>query len=188
LCQSIPQWVLILGVGFWIYNGFHYITLKILSLTKDFVFKEKMWVASLALSAMGHALMYFSLACFCDAPRRFVVSKFDFYKWKAFFILFSYTSIFIVTIYHFPAASGRDQPGTELAIGGLGFVTSSTTWPRNDKIVLVTFEIVWIFCTVFGFAYYLWCSNRTAKVLANLPYNMTRPVQVSLLYLLNAMQ
>jgi hypothetical protein len=157
-------------------------------LTENYIFKEKMWVTSLVLSQLGLVLMYFSLACFCDSPRRFVVSKFDFYKWKAFFILCFYTSMFVVTMYSFPAASGRDQPGTELAIGGLGFVTSTITWPRNDKIVLVTFQIVWIFCIVFGIAYYLWRTYRTTKVLANLPYNMTRPLQVSLLYLLYAMQ
>eukprot|EP00978_Attheya_sp_CCMP212_P004003 scaffold8538_cov54-Attheya_sp.AAC.1 len=173
------KWVLILGVGFLMYNGFSYVTLQIYLLTENFVFKEKMWAASVLLKQLGQVLMFFSLACFCDAPRRFVVSKFDFYKWKAFFTLCFYTSMFVVTMYKFPAASGRDQPGTELAIGGLGFVTSPNTWPRNDKIVLLTFQIVWIFCIIFGFAYCIWRTYRTAKVLAHLPYNMTRPIQSS---------
>eukprot|EP00978_Attheya_sp_CCMP212_P044504 scaffold312482_cov28-Attheya_sp.AAC.1 len=41
------KWVLILGIGFWMYDGFSYITLKILLLTENYAFKEKMWVASL---------------------------------------------------------------------------------------------------------------------------------------------
>jgi hypothetical protein len=51
----------------------------------------------------------------------------------------------------------------------------------TDNIILVTFEIVWILCIVFGLAYFVWAWR---KALANLPYNTTRPVQVSLLYLI----
>jgi hypothetical protein len=147
-----------------------------------------MWAACLVLKQLGQVLMYFALACFCDAPRRFIVSKFDFYKWKAFFLLCFYTSMFVVTMYNFPGASGRDEIGNTQTIGGLGFVTSPGTWPRNDKIVVVTFQIVWICCIILGLAYYVWRSYRTTKALANLPYNMTRPIQVSLLHVLHAMQ
>lgn len=172
-------WLLFLGVGFLMYNGFLYVSISIKHLQPDFVFKERLWAAASILSMLGQVLQYFSLACFTDSPRRYVVSPLVFYGWKFLFCLILWTSMFVTVMYHYPLASGRDEPGTDLAIGGLGFPTAPETWPRNEKIVLSTFQLLWLACIFFAIGYYFWVSQRTKRVLADLPYNMTRPVQLS---------
>lgn len=173
------RWLLALGVGFLMYNGFMWASLSIKHLQETFVFKESLWAAASILSLFGQVLQMFSLACFADAPRRYVVSPLAFYGWKLLFCAVLWTSMVVTVMYNYPAASGRDEPGTDLAIGGLGFVTAPETWPRNQQIVLSSFQLLWLVCIFFAIGYYFWRSAKTKRVLADLPYVMTRPVQLS---------
>jgi len=172
-------WLIFLGVGHLMFNGILITCISMYHLTSTFVFNERLWAAASIISQLGKVLQFFSLGCFTDSPRRFVVSQLKFYGWKALFCVVLWTSMFVTIMYHYPLASGRDEPGTDLIIGGLGFPTAPETWPRNEKIVLSAFQLLWLVCVFGAMAYYFIVSRRTMRVLAELPYIMTRPVQLA---------
>ena len=128
----------------------------------------------------------FSLALFADAPRRFVSTSVSFYWAKLSYCFVYFLSSVISLLWGFPDVNNRSQPGDEYTVGGLGYVTTPITWSTYDKVVITISTLVLTTCIVFGFVYYIVRCLITQRVLKQLPYNVTRPVQISFHFYVSA--
>ena len=119
------------------------------------------------------------MALFADDPRRFVSTSVSFYWSKLCYCFVFFLSSVITLLWQFPEVNARDQPGDDYTIGGLGFVTSPITWSTYDQAVMTISALIVATCTFLAFLYYIVRCMITRHVLKQLPYNMTRPVQIA---------
>uniref|UniRef100_A0A7S1ZTK1 Fungal lipase-type domain-containing protein n=1 Tax=Ditylum brightwellii TaxID=49249 RepID=A0A7S1ZTK1_9STRA len=173
-------WLVMAGVGILLETNFLSIVLFFQEFYDDsFRVLQGAWAASIIFSSFGRILEVYTLACFTDSPRRYVVSKFTFHKYKILHLTILLVCIIVTTLYEYPAAIGLDQPGTDTIIGGVGLGTPVDFWNDYNQTVYTVFLVTETNLIILGLIYFFWKCHVGFRVLDALPYGLTRHTQLS---------
>mmetsp|Transcript_28698 Transcript_28698/g.38216 ORF Transcript_28698/g.38216 Transcript_28698/m.38216 type:complete len:1162 (-) Transcript_28698:520-4005(-) len=147
--------------------------------SKSFTFCQQSYAAAEAISNFGQTLIFFTILCYIDSPRRRIASKLDFYGCKAFSCACFLACLLVINLYNYPQAVGTDQPGTTSELGRNGFATNPYLWDPHDRTVRKAGVIIWLSLLTMGFSYFIWKSIVGVRLLDKLPYGQTRSTQLS---------
>jgi len=172
-------WLVLGGVGMILRYSFLRFALYLEAYGVSNVFHQKAWAASFIISYFGTCCFLYCCTCFIDSPRRFVVKKVTFHKYKIIYFTLLFMFTIITVLYIFPQAIGQDQPGTDIEIGGIGFGTDYRLWSNHDQVLASVASVSGTTLVIFGYFYYAWKSYRGFRVLNNIPFGLTRPTQLS---------
>jgi len=172
-------WLVLGGVGMILRYSFLRYALYLEAYGVSHVFHQKAWAAACIISYFGTCCFLYCCACFIDSPRRFVVKKVTFHKYKIIYFTLLFMFTIITVLYIFPQAIGQDQPGTDIEIGGIGFGTDYRLWSNHDQVLASVASVSGATLVMFGYFYYAWKSYRGFQVLNNIPFGLTRPTQLS---------